>query len=512
MASNAVAEHAEFTQAKVAVYIRFSTADQAKGWTEQFQREICEGILSHKGWAVDPEMLFIDRGISGYNMAKRAQLQRMLDLIDAGEVNRVVCWKIDRLFRNSGDAITTIKDNWRGKCRLITTDAEYDPTTEMGLLLLNVGATFAELERMKIASRTMEGRRKNVENGLSPGTKTPFGYDVEEKHYIINDDAPTVISMYERALTMGIQTIAKDNNARGILSPTGGFWTPQSVKVVLSNRFYTGTISFGTENRVVKQCSNIPAIITKELFDEVQEAIAKRSGNRSKHEHKAEVTSSALLSGIIKCSCGATMKTQKCSSKVASGEKRVYHYYRCRDAMEKGRSVCITGLIPQEEAEKAVLAYLDNILRRDNLDNVHSKLQAADIHQVDEAKRILAHWQAEIVDIEEALTTARRKNARGTLEDDEYREQVTILKQDLAEARNQLAAANKQYERLQAKTGQADIMQRHIAQYAQFANLDKAEQKALIRDLIQKVVVEAENVGRGKKPTFKITITPNFPV
>ncbi len=205
----------EKTTPRCAIYTRKSSEE---GLEQDFnsldaQRESCEAyILSqkHEGWIALPEM-YDDGGISGATM-ERPALKRLLSDIEAGRIDTVVVYKVDRLTRSLGDfaKIVEVFDT-RGVSFVSVTQA-FNTTSSMGRLTLNMLLSFAQFEREVTGERIRDKIAASKKKGMWMGGLPPLGYDIDDRKLVVNEaEAETVRHIYCRYAELGSVRALKDD-------------------------------------------------------------------------------------------------------------------------------------------------------------------------------------------------------------------------------------------------------------------------------------------------------------
>lgn len=166
------------------------------------QREACEAYIKsqmHEGWRAIATR-FDDPAYSGGNLDRPA-LQRLLQDIDAGRVDVVVVYKIDRLTRSLADFAKLVEAFDKKTISFVAVTQQFNTTTSMGRLTLNVLLSFAQFERELSSERVRDKVAASRKKGMWTGGGIPLGYDVKDKKLIVNQaDAETVRFIYQRYL------------------------------------------------------------------------------------------------------------------------------------------------------------------------------------------------------------------------------------------------------------------------------------------------------------------------
>ncbi|MBX6322411.1 MAG: recombinase family protein, partial [Rhodospirillaceae bacterium] len=211
---------------RCAVYTRKSTEE---GLEQAFnsldaQREACEAyILSQKveGWVLVPDR-YDDGGYSGGTL-ERPALKRLLADIEAGRVDVVVVYKIDRLSRSLMDFARLVEVFDRHSVTFVSVTQSFNTTTSMGRLTLNVLLSFAQFEREVIGERIRDKFAASRKKGLWMGGHPPLGYDVRDRKLVVNEaEAARVRMIFERFTKVGSATVlAGALAAEGVLTKRG---------------------------------------------------------------------------------------------------------------------------------------------------------------------------------------------------------------------------------------------------------------------------------------------------
>ena len=304
------------------IYARYSSDNQREESIEGQIRE-CTAYAEKNGITVVKH--YIDRAISA-KTDNRPQFQQMIKDSDKKLFDIVLVWKLDRFARNRYDSA-------RYKTQLKKNGVKLMSATEIisegpeGIILESVLEGYAEYYSADLAEKVVRGQTENILKGRCNGGRGTFGYtlDSERKFHIDPLASPFVLESfrkYRNGLTM--KEIRDWLNENGIKNPVGGAFTYNSVEHMLKNRRYIGELKF----RDVVVPDAIPPIIPLELFEDVQEKIAKNK--KAPARRKAE--DDYLLTTKLYCGyCGALMFGESGTSR--TGE--VHRYYKCATAKKK---------------------------------------------------------------------------------------------------------------------------------------------------------------------------------
>jgi site-specific DNA recombinase len=292
---------------RCAIYTRKSTEE---GLEQAFnsldaQREACAALIlsqKHEGWSV-LGTAYDDGGYSGGTM-ERPALQRLIADIEAGKVDVVVVYKVDRLTRALSDFAKLVEIFDRHGVSFVSITQQFNTTTSMGRLTLNVLLSFAQFEREVIAERVRDKIAASKKKGMWMGGMPPLGYDVRDRKLIVNEhEARTVIHIFRRYLELkSVRALGDELASEGIRSkrrihPDGtadGAYklSRGALYLMLQNRIYRGEIT----HKGNAYPGEHEAIIELPLWDVVQTALAK---NRVERATGARSNHPSLLTGLV---------------------------------------------------------------------------------------------------------------------------------------------------------------------------------------------------------------------
>ena len=320
------------------------------------QREACEAyILSqkHEGWTCQPEM-YDDGGISGATL-ERPALKRLLEDIEADRVDTVVVYKVDRLTRSLGDFAKIVEVFDKRNVSFVSITQQFNTTTSMGRLTLNMLLSFAQFEREVTGERIRDKIAASKKKGMWMGGNVPLGYDVEDRKLVVNQtEAETVRHIYRRYAALGSVAVLKDDLGRdGIVSkvrvdrfgrPTGGKPLARgALYLMLQNRIYL--------SEIVHKENSYPgehdAIIDESLWDEVQ---GKLVANRIDRANGTDAARPSLLAGLVYDDAGERMIPSHANKK---GTR--YRYYVSQGLVKGSRRNAPRGrCVPAGDLESLV--------------------------------------------------------------------------------------------------------------------------------------------------------------
>jgi DNA invertase Pin-like site-specific DNA recombinase len=230
----------------------------------------------HEGWTVLPT-LYDDGGFSGGTMDRPA-LQRILGDIAAGKIDVVVVYKIDRLTRSLFDFAKIVEAFDARGVSFVSITQQFNTTTSMGRLTLNVLLSFAQFEREVAGERIRDKIAASKRKGMWMGGLPSLGYDVQNRTLVVNDEeAVTVRHIFQRYVNLrSVRALRAELDEAGIRSkrrtladdtPYGGQKLSRgALYLMLQNRIYRGEIT----HKGNAYPGEHPAIVDKALWNQVQ--------------------------------------------------------------------------------------------------------------------------------------------------------------------------------------------------------------------------------------------------
>lgn len=333
------------------VYARYSSHSQGEQSIEGQLAKAHEFAASH-GYNIIHE--YIDRAQSG-RTDNRAEFQQMLKDTAKKNFTVIICWKVDRFGRNREEiAVNKIKCKKNGV--RVEYVAENIPNTPEGVILESVMEGLAEYYSLQLSQNIRRGQKMSIEKCQALG-KLPLGYKANEtKKYIIDEDTAPIVQMIFELYSKG-QTapeIAKILNEKGLRTRSGHLFKANSLLTILRNERYTGVYIMG-DYRVE---GGIPQIISRELFEQVKDLMAK---NRRAPANKWTRADYILTDKLFCGHCGAPMVGECGTSQ--NGNR--YNYYKCTHRKRGGD--CSKKPVPKEWLEDFVLNAVAKMLYDDEL-------------------------------------------------------------------------------------------------------------------------------------------------
>ena len=350
---------------RCAVYTRKSTEE---GLDQDFnsldaQREACEAYIASQaslGWKLSPSH-YDDGGISGGTM-ERPALRQLLDDIKLGQIDVVVVYKIDRLTRSLMDFAKIVDVFDEKGVSFVSVTQQFNTTTSMGRLTLNVLLSFAQFEREVTAERIRDKVAASKKKGMWMGGVIPLGYRSENKKLVVDtEEANTVRHLFTRYLELGsVKQLSEEAKEQGLvgritrqkdgtLRKTAPFGRG-NLYHLLSNPIYTGKV----RHQEKVYAGEHDAIIDDELWNDVQ---IRMSENTKERCSTTNTRSASILTGL-----GFDETGDRLSPVHAMKNGVRYRYYISNRLSNAGSSKADGWRLPALELEQAVLTVLDDHL------------------------------------------------------------------------------------------------------------------------------------------------------
>ena len=327
------------------------------------QRDASEAYVAsqrHEGWVLVPDR-YDDGGFSGGNM-NRPGLKRLLADIEARKIDVIVVYKIDRLTRSLLDFAQLIGTFDKNNVCFVSVTQQFNTTTPMGRLILNILLSFAQFERELTGERIRDKFAASKKKGMWMGGCPPLGYDIVNRKLVVNpQEAEVVKKIFLRFITLRSTTLlGRELRLEGIKGKTyitqagkqryGAPLCLNQLYRMLNNKIYLG---------VVPHKGNIypgqhDDLIDQETWDEVHEVMGKSSHLRGRNTAAKEF---ALLKGLVFCGICDSPLTPVHT--LQNGKK--YRYYKPSKQLRGVCEDCPIGSIGAGELENVVMAQLREV-------------------------------------------------------------------------------------------------------------------------------------------------------
>ena len=346
---------------RCAIYTRKSTEE---GLDQEFnsldaQREAAEAFIQsqrHEGWIALPE-LYDDGGFTGANIDRPA-LKRLLQAIEARELDCVVVYKVDRLSRSLLDFTRMLSIFEKHQVSFVAVTQQFNTSTSLGRLTLNILLSFAQFEREQIGERTRDKMSAARRKGKWVGGCPVLGYDVDPAggRLVVNEEEAervrAIFALFEEHRSILATLADLDRRDWRLKSWTlksgqfraGGEFERSSLHRLLTNVIYKGVVRHKGQVYPGEHAAIVPA----ETWERVQPLV---TGGGTVARGRARNKHMALLSGLLYCESCQTRMVYSYSKK----KDRQYPYYVCLNAQRKGWAVCPGKSLPAGAIEESVL-------------------------------------------------------------------------------------------------------------------------------------------------------------
>lgn len=366
---------------RCAIYTRKSSEN---GMEQDFnsldaQRESGENYIKSQkseGWSVVKKQ-YNDGGFSGGNMDRPA-LKALLNDIKNRLIDVVVVYKVDRLSRSLHDFAKLIEQFDEYGVTFVSVTQSFNTKDSMGRLTLNMLLSFAQFEREVTSERIRDKIEASKKKGMWMGGTPPLGYDIKDRHLIINEDeakqvryifegylkAKSIIHFIEHLREKGITNkrwTTEKGHQRG-----GSYFDRAYLSKLLNNPLLLGK----THHKGKLYDGLHEAIIDQEMWDSVQAKLAKNNTKKESNHHRSQI----LLKGMVFDVEGRAYSPGYSGKKLKDGTRCYHHYYISQVAIKEGSQKADVPRVPQIDLEAIVL------------DQLHKHIQD------EEQKILLKNW------------------------------------------------------------------------------------------------------------------------
>ena len=409
---------------KGVIYARYSSDNQREESIEGQLRE-CKEYAERNDITILGT--YIDRALSA-KTDNRPEFQHMIKESAKGLFDVVLVWKLDRFARNRYDSARYKNLLKKNGVKVISARENISEGSE-GIILEAMLEGYAEYYSAELSEKVIRGLTDNALKCKYNGGTVPMGYYIDEQQYYQIDPktAPVVLEMftkYSEGATM--QELVNLLNSRGMRSIRGGKITLNIMNHLLKNRRYMGEYSY---RDVIKE-NGIPAIVPKELFERVQERLAKNK--KAPARHKAE--DDYLLTTKLYCGkCGSFMVGESGTSHTM----KVHRYYRCVNTKKK--KLCDKKAVKKDWIEDLVVNYTMKAIMNDEvmerLIDTLMELQKKESTDLPLLKKQLAETEKGINNmlnaIQAGIFTPSTKQRLDELEETKSQLEVSILQEEM---------------------------------------------------------------------------------
>ena len=478
-----------------ALYARVSSDRQDVDLSVSAQLRALKEYAKANGYSVARE--YVDEAESG-RVANRPQFREM---IEEGSKPKapfevILVWKFSRFTRKREHAVA-FKAQLRRKGIRVVSITEQAEDNATGRLLEGIIESVDEYYSENLAQEVVRGMREAASRGFFLASNAPFGYkrvkvsDGAKERPTLEVDpatAPVVREIFEKSLRgSGLKEICKELNDRGITN-RGKRWYKGTLHYVLRNEAYTGTAVWGRTSKGEKTQDPVrvegawPALVSRELFEEVQQAMRDRA---PKVRRPARVGSRFLLSGLLKCGvCGRPYSAQGAKS----GQ---FAYYICGTLFREGAGTCSARYLNAPRLETFVVEKIrERILNEETIVALVTLVAEEIDAMAGELRSRLEVVEAELSDVRKRLEKLYEAIETSELTLEVLSPRIMSLRhreEQLEAARDD---AETQLEQRRVELPKTEEIARYVADFRDFLKDGTIpERKALIRNFVEGIEV-----------------------
>jgi len=288
---------------KCAIYTRKSSEE---GLDQEFnslhaQREACEAYVKsqqHEGWVL-VDTHYDDGGFSGGNMNRPALAQLMNDM-ESGQIDIILVYKVDRLSRSLADFARIVESFDQHDVSFVSITQQFNTSTSMGRLTLNVLLSFAQFEREVTGERIRDKIAASKKKGMWMGGTVPPGYSVKDRSLIVDEEEAEIVrSIYRLYCDIeSVKLLKEELDRQKVMKkptrrhPDGLPWSRGGLYTLLKNPVCLGKIAHKGETFPGRH----PAIVGRALWDRVQKILSR---NRHHNYRRTHVKEPSMLAGLL---------------------------------------------------------------------------------------------------------------------------------------------------------------------------------------------------------------------
>ena len=495
---------------KAALYARVSSERQDVDLSITAQLKALREYAARNGHEIAKE--YVDEAESGKTTARPA----FREMIAAARRSQktfeiILVWKYSRFARSREDSIV-FKTMLRKNGVKVVSINEPSDDTPTGKLLEAMIESLDEFYSANLGEEVSRGLRESASRGFYMPSVPPYGYrrvKVKDgikdrpKLEIEPNQAQIITHIFKLVFEgKGAQEIAKQINSEGVLGPRRKGWTKTTIRKIISNEVYTGTMVWGVNNvhnlPVIRVENAWPAIVDKKTFDHARSLTKSRAPDIM---HPRRVVSSYLLSGLVKCGhCGKTF--------VGGGAKSgKFSYYVCCTLLKKGAGSCPAHRLNSKRFENAVIKKIkEQVLTIENLTRLVQMVN-------EEMSEMASGWRqrldgiiAETNDVEHRLERLYDAIETGKVQINDLAPRIQLLRhrqQDLLALKlnEEQSLSDKRVELADAETVTRSVNElNELLNNSQFT-----EKKSFVRTFVKEVKVTDNEV----LITYTIPMLPN---
>ena len=340
----------------VALYMRFSSDRQTE---QSIEGQLRDAISFCKLRKYRIRAIYVDRAISARGDAeKRPSFMQMIADSDKRHWEYVIVWKLDRFARNRNDSAVYKMRLRKNGVKVVSVTENISDNPE-GIILESVLEGMAEFYSAELSQKITRGLRESAMKCRSIGGHIPLGYKLEDHKLVIEPVGAAIVQKAFELYSQGwtVADICREFNTRGYRTAKNAEFNRNSFKSMFKNKRYIGVYTY----KDIEIEDGVPAIITKELFEEVGQRLKKNGEAPARGKAKVDY----LLRGKLFCGhCGSPMNGESGTSKTGA----VHNYYACYTRKRRGN--CFKKNMRKELIESWVAEDAYALLSREVIEEI----------------------------------------------------------------------------------------------------------------------------------------------
>lgn len=477
-------------------YIRYSDHRQDDGFSVEYQiAEIEEYCTRHN---IDIIHHHIDQAQSATKVAGREEFFRLIDAVKAGEVDVIIIYKLNRMFRNSYESAKYRNLFRKHGVKLVSVTQHIDEETSSGRLTANILSNIDQFQSETISDHVKSSMREMARQGFFTGGPVPFGYDLESfkngskirKKHIVNEAEAKVVRLIFDLYADGhsLRYICAHLKENQIKTRLGKDFRTETITRFLGSDFYIGTLRYKTKGYDEITIENaVPAIVSPQLWERVQD---RKENNKRKVKPRLR-KSLYPLTGKIECGqCGNHFYGFRSLHKKPSGKKYDYQYYAC--SAVKVFDPCTCRRVRKEKVENIVLSEIKRLVLNDEAmerltHEIIGQLQNSPTVAADEIRKLESRKRQ----LHKDLETMLQMRLDGEMSPAILRSKSAECEEELARIAKRLTSLSKQHQ----QTITFESVQEYLQQLLEYSNSDNGEVlKMLFDNVVEKIIIDNERV------------------
>ena len=457
---------------KVVIYARYSSDKQTEQSIEG-QIAVCEEFAKRNDYKIID--YYIDRAISG-TTDNRPSFQKMIKDSSKKLFDYVLVYKLDRFSRNRYDSVVYKRELRKNNVKVISACENITDNPE-SIILESLIEGYNEYFVAELKQKVNRGINESLKKCQTLGTKCPYGYDVENKKYVVNKEEAKIVKEIFNKYAEGLSTnkIILWLNSSKIKNKKNEDFKQSSLIKMLKNEKYIGTFTY----RKQRYENYLPKIVDEKLFNEIQEKMKmnKRLSNGKKENF--------LLTGKIFCdNCGGSYMGTSGTSKT----KKKYSYYKCINCVKSRKSCKNMPVFKKEGLENLIVTLVKEIITDDNqIENIcfrvsnYSGNNSPELIKLNVLSKDLKELKKQYANIIDAIK-------QGIFAEGMKQELLTLEK-NINELETEVLRLTKKI----PKSLTAETIRKWFKYYAS-KELNEDNKKILINALINKIIVKKEHI------------------